>query len=826
VLLFFRVYFAFIAAEITNILTSLKLAQTQYQEKKQNYEAWMSNMGLPEDLRKRVREYHELRWRKTQGLDENQILNDLPRPLHEKIVEFILKDMIENADLFSSLDPGFIVSFIKKFKFQIISAGEYVFKKGDLADELYFILEGEAVVYDEDNKTISDTLTKNSMFGAKGVIELKPTTRVRSIQARTDLSLAVLHIDDLREIVEQYPAVHEEIKAKVENKTQDDISKSHSNFSFTQLTLKEKSPLQPEKEKSTLQVPEQEKPDQVQDVTVIDPNQIKIQEDPHGLALKGSSTQIQSSNYNNGNGYYDAKDVSDFNDKQLRETKSFISDKVETSAMEPHIVSPKRMVIEKKFYPSSGRKVPNSPKEIGLDHILRELESPIKKVDSSEVGLLSITPDTSAQKSFQKTFSLGPQTNTNAPSERETFVQAPRYTKEIEIQIDGENDDLHAKPSPNRKSRVSRNLKVQTVRNTVRHLTSEEDDPENKFSFLVKLDERLDRICAYCARMGKVNCYNTFSKGYKLIRGPILNIITLYNFLFLSIYLGFQKAEFKGIYLAMEIITIILFLVDAFTRLFDQCINQEKVKILVATYSFKEEVPKSRKILLTFFLDFFVTIPFALFFEIAGNKRRYYNLILILLQWSRLFCIPTLFWLFTTEFLKKRSALNNVLTTIYAYLLFNHLNSMIFMIVGYANGTVENNWISHLPAPLFGWPETKSPGVPPDWEIYVSASYWSYVLTSHVGVGDIPAVTPEEKVWANVVLFINTFIFAFIFGNLASLVDEVIPAYQRTYDATYRYVLNILKKNGFNHFEEKILVFVNINLCNSIEILRLYLGYK
>jgi len=168
----------------------------------------------------------------------------------------------------------------------------------------------------------------------------------------------------------------------------------------------------------------------------------------------------------------------------------------------------------------------------------------------------------------------------------------------------------------------------------------------------------------------------------------------------------------------------------------------------------------------------------------------------------RIFCIRALFWFFRSRFFKKRAGLANILASIYSYLLINHLTSCILILLG-LNGDVSRNWMSRIPAPFFNWPNIKPTILPREWEIYVSASYWSYVTTSHLGVGDITAVTPEEKVYATIVICLGAFIYAFLFGNLASLVEDAIPAFQKRFESNYRYVLQLIKSN-FPQYEEKI----------------------
>ena len=39
----------------------------------------MSHRMLPENLRDRIREYRLYKWKKTKGVDENGLINDLPK---------------------------------------------------------------------------------------------------------------------------------------------------------------------------------------------------------------------------------------------------------------------------------------------------------------------------------------------------------------------------------------------------------------------------------------------------------------------------------------------------------------------------------------------------------------------------------------------------------------------------------------------------------------------------------------------------------------------------------------------------------------------------
>ena len=51
---------------------------------------------------------------------------------------------------------------------------------------------------------------------------------------------------------------------------------------------------------------------------------------------------------------------------------------------------------------------------------------------------------------------------------------------------------------------------------------------------------------------------------------------------------------------------------------------------------------------------------------------------------------------------------------------------------------------------------------------------------------------------------ISTFVYAFLFGNLASLVDDLTPKFQKEFETNYRNVLEYIKNSKLDIFLDKI----------------------
>jgi len=99
-MLFFRVYFAFCAAEGANLMSTFYMARTENLAKQTTYDQWMRHVKLPMEIMKRVKNYNEYIWRKYRGLDENLILEDLPSTTRQEILEFLLNDLLYTVELF------------------------------------------------------------------------------------------------------------------------------------------------------------------------------------------------------------------------------------------------------------------------------------------------------------------------------------------------------------------------------------------------------------------------------------------------------------------------------------------------------------------------------------------------------------------------------------------------------------------------------------------------------------------------------------------------------------------------------------------------------
>jgi CRP-like cAMP-binding protein len=105
---------------------------------------------------------------------------------------------------------------MKGCRIVLVPHGEYVYQKGEMALEMYFILEG--VVEIEGDGTIYNVELKKSDFFGEECLTENRLTRHQSIRANKDLWLARVDMQKFESLLEIYPKMIEVIRTQSKRK--------------------------------------------------------------------------------------------------------------------------------------------------------------------------------------------------------------------------------------------------------------------------------------------------------------------------------------------------------------------------------------------------------------------------------------------------------------------------------------------------------------------------------------------------------------------------------------------------------------------------------
>ncbi len=148
------------------------------------------------------------------------------------------------------------------------------------------------------------------------------------------------------------------------------------------------------------------------------------------------------------------------------------------------------------------------------------------------------------------------------------------------------------------------------------------------------------------------------------------------------------------------------------------------------------------------------------------------------------------------EVLKKREVDTwRIIEVIITYYIACHIVSCVVISVAYDNDDVRKTWMRRIPVPQdTGFRESPTLEGMSDISVYIHSLYFTVNTISHVAIGDITAVTHEERFLNAILILCGTFIYSFLFGNIASIVSDFAPNMFINFHKNYQYVMSHVNK--------------------------------
>ncbi|XP_074634713.1 potassium/sodium hyperpolarization-activated cyclic nucleotide-gated channel 2-like isoform X1 [Acropora palmata] len=196
-------YALFIAYSI-NVIQTMDSPGRSYKEKIKEIEEYMSHRRLPVSLRDKITKYYEHRFR-GKLFDEERLLREVSRPLRTSIVNYNCRELVRKVPFFSDADPEFVSAIITKLEFEVYLEDDIIIREGQMGTEMYFLKSGVVSVSCEGK--VSDDLTDGAYFGE--ICLLTNARRTATIVAKSVCDIYILHADDFREVVDEYPEMRQ-----------------------------------------------------------------------------------------------------------------------------------------------------------------------------------------------------------------------------------------------------------------------------------------------------------------------------------------------------------------------------------------------------------------------------------------------------------------------------------------------------------------------------------------------------------------------------------------------------------------------------------------
>ncbi|KAJ3114277.1 anaphase-promoting complex subunit Hcn1 [Phlyctochytrium bullatum] len=199
--------YALLVGAVASFSFGLDAGARKFKEKIDEVNEYMESCDLPEDLRRRIRNYFELKY-KGRYFKSEDIMHELNGSLQRDILLESFRSLLERVPFFQrkmddGRDEAFVGRMAEAVTMMYFVAGNNVFIQGQKGEDMFFILQGTVDIIV--NGTKVGALAEGSFFGEVALMDSSP--RSATITASGQLILVRLAKSDLEPILLDFPDV-------------------------------------------------------------------------------------------------------------------------------------------------------------------------------------------------------------------------------------------------------------------------------------------------------------------------------------------------------------------------------------------------------------------------------------------------------------------------------------------------------------------------------------------------------------------------------------------------------------------------------------------
>eukprot|EP00276_Gloeochaete_wittrockiana_P016538 CAMPEP_0184362128 /NCGR_PEP_ID=MMETSP1089-20130417/133451_1 /TAXON_ID=38269 ORGANISM="Gloeochaete wittrockiana, Strain SAG46.84" /NCGR_SAMPLE_ID=MMETSP1089 /ASSEMBLY_ACC=CAM_ASM_000445 /LENGTH=359 /DNA_ID=CAMNT_0026702079 /DNA_START=726 /DNA_END=1801 /DNA_ORIENTATION=+ len=205
--------FMLVASFIGNVsmhIANMNSAEVMFRNKMDVLSHFMKYRGVPAEMQRKIMSYYDYVWSRQQGLDDKQILQDLPAHMQAEIAIFLNREILTKVPLFAGSPVGFINQLATTLKPRVYAADEYICSVNEIGREMFFIRKGVVEVVSADGNTVFNTMCDGQYFGE--IALLVSGKRTASVRARTYVDVYTLSREDLEQVLVDFPEMHARIR--------------------------------------------------------------------------------------------------------------------------------------------------------------------------------------------------------------------------------------------------------------------------------------------------------------------------------------------------------------------------------------------------------------------------------------------------------------------------------------------------------------------------------------------------------------------------------------------------------------------------------------
>ncbi|MBI5369195.1 MAG: cyclic nucleotide-binding domain-containing protein [Planctomycetes bacterium] len=140
--------YGYVIGNVSSLLGNLDVARASFRRHTEEINAFMRRKKLPPALQDRVRDYFEYMWESHQStgadqLGHDSIIDRLPASIALDMRLFLTGEILQKVPFFKQAGETFIREIVTQLEGHVFLPGDYLMRRGELGDCMYFINTGE-----------------------------------------------------------------------------------------------------------------------------------------------------------------------------------------------------------------------------------------------------------------------------------------------------------------------------------------------------------------------------------------------------------------------------------------------------------------------------------------------------------------------------------------------------------------------------------------------------------------------------------------------------------------------------------------------------------
>lgn len=197
--------YAYVIGNIASLVSNIDAVRSKYYGKVEMLNSFLISRGTPSHLIHELNGYHDYVWDRHGGHGADVLLEELPKPLHTKLMTHLAKDLLENVPLFRSGSSQLREELLASLGSITYPPGYPVIRENSFGDTVYFLSEGHIdIIRLSEDKNFGE-LHAGDYFGYMSVISGDRATV--TLRTTTYCDLFTLSKADFDRLQRTYPEV-------------------------------------------------------------------------------------------------------------------------------------------------------------------------------------------------------------------------------------------------------------------------------------------------------------------------------------------------------------------------------------------------------------------------------------------------------------------------------------------------------------------------------------------------------------------------------------------------------------------------------------------